>query len=91
MKIYPTLMIMNLVMYKAMNRIRQYFHNRRERKRLKDEAWVKAGFKVEERNGYLWLTHEGVAFMKVNSVAYAADAVKELLMARETAIEYKGL
>lgn len=79
------------IQVKMMNRIKQYFHNRKERKRLRNEAWIKAGFKVEERNGYLWLTHEGVAFMKIESLSYAGDVASELKKARETAIEYKGL
>lgn len=74
-----------------MNKIRQYFHNRKERKRLEDEARLKSEFRVVERNGYLWLTHEGVAFMKIESLSYAADVASELKKARETAIEFKGL
>lgn len=74
-----------------MKRIIQYFKNRKERKQLQDEAMLKAEFKVVERDGNLWLTHDGVAFMKVNVVSYAYDVASELNKARETAIEFKNL
>lgn len=74
-----------------MKRIIQHFKNRKERQRLQEEARLRSEFSVVERGGYLWLTHDGVAFMKISSVAYAADAVKELLIARDTAVEFKKL
>lgn len=46
-------------------------------------------FEVVERNGSLWLTHNGVAFSKVNPLASATEISELLNQSREAAIEFK--
>lgn len=74
-----------------MKAIKKFIEDKREKSRLQDEANIKAGFKVVERGGFLWLTHNGYAFMKVANLSNAMDIAKELNKARETAIEFERL
>lgn len=74
-----------------MRTIKQYIEYKKEQSRLQDEAQLKSRFKVVERNGLLWLTHCGVAFMKVASLAKAEDVAKALNDARNTAVEFEKL
>lgn len=48
-------------------------------------------FKVAERNGCLWLTHNGVAFLKINVSDTSANIAGMLKTARDNAVEYEGL
>lgn len=76
---------------KPMNRIKQYFKNRKERERLEEEAHLKSEFAVVERGGSLWLTHDGVAFAEFESdddAHYIASAIDKC---RNAAIRYKRL
>lgn len=71
-----------------MKTIKQYIEDKKEKYRLKDEANMKASFKVKERGGFLWLTYNGVAFKKMESSASASDIVKALNMARDCSVEF---
>ena len=74
-----------------MNRIKQYFKNRKERERLEEEARLKSEFAVVELGGSLWLTHDGVAFVEFESdddAHYIASAIDNC---RNAAIRYKRL
>lgn len=83
MKIYPTMNIMGT--------IKEYFADKKEKYRLQEEANLKADFNVEERAGSLWLTHRGVAFMRVANLSQAEEVTKELNKARECAVEFERL
>lgn len=74
-----------------MKTIKQYIANQKEQSRLQRESQLKAEFKVQERGGFLWLTHQGVAFLKVANLAQAEDITKELNEARKCAIEFERL
>lgn len=74
-----------------MKKLREIIDAQRTKAQFEKEAMLKSEFKVVERNGSLWLTHMGVAFMKVASLAKAEDIAKELNKARETAIEFERL
>lgn len=74
-----------------MKRIKQYIDNKREQNRLQNEANLKAEFKVTERGGYLWFTHNGVAFMKIEESDIADYITKMLNTSRETAVEFARL
>ena len=74
-----------------MKSFKSYIADRREKYRLQDEANLKAEFKVKERGGFLWLTHQGVAFMKVANLAQAEEITRELNKARECAVEFEKL
>lgn len=65
-----------------------------EYKASKNKAHVNAvhsQFQVKERGGYLWLTHDGVAFLKMNADDTSANVAGMLKTARENAVEYEGL
>ena len=74
-----------------MTSIKKYIADKKEKIRMQDEANIRSDFKVVERGGFLWLTHCGVAFMKVSSLSYADDVAKELNKARECAVEFERL
>lgn len=74
-----------------MKTIKQYIANQKEQSRLQKESQLKAEFKVQERGGFLWLTHQGVVFLKVANLAQAEDITKELNEARKCAIEFERL
>lgn len=81
----------NLYPLKNMNKIKEYINARKQKAQFEHEAQIKSEFKVVERNGLLWLTHDGVAFMKIANLAQAEDITKELNKARECAVEYERL
>lgn len=74
-----------------MKNLREIIDARKQKAQFERESELKADFRVVERNGVLWLTHMGVAFMKVAALAKAEDVAKELNNARETAIEFERL
>lgn len=74
-----------------MKTIKEYITAKKDEWRLQDESNLKSEFKVVERGGCLWLTHRGVAFMKIADSAQAEDITKELNNARECAIEFERL
>lgn len=48
-------------------------------------------FQVIDRDGFLWLTHNGVAFMKVSMLSNAAKISEMLDEARKAAVEYEKI
>lgn len=74
-----------------MKTIKQYIADKKEQNRLQKEAQLKAEFKVVERDGYLWLTHQGVAFSRVDLNMQAIDVAAMLNDVRTTAVEFEGL
>lgn len=74
-----------------MQTIKEYIRNKKEKAQSQYEADVRADFRVVEKGGFLWLTHQGIAFMKVESTSKASDVAQRLAHARDTAIEYENL
>lgn len=74
-----------------MKRIKQYIADKKEQNRLQNEAQLKAEFKVVERDGYLWLTHCGVAFKRIDLNTQAIDVAFMLNDARRYAVEFEKL
>lgn len=74
-----------------MKRIKQYIADKKEQNRLQNEAQLRAEFKVVERDGYLWLTHQGVAFMKFDEHTASDDIVGQLYESRGFAVEFEKL
>lgn len=74
-----------------MRKLREIIDARKQKAQFEKEAELKAEFRVVEGNGSLWLTHCGVAFMKVSSLAKAEDVAKALNDARNTAVEFEKL
>lgn len=74
-----------------MKTIKQYIADQKEQSRLQKESQLKAEFKVVERDGFLWLTHQGVAFSKIDLTMQAIDVAAMLNDARDCAIEFERL
>ena len=74
-----------------MKSIKKYIADKKEQCRLQYESNIKADFKVIEKGGFLWLTHCGVAFMKVNNLSQAESITAELNKARDCAVEFERL
>ena len=74
-----------------MDSIKQYIAEKRAQSQRQKEENLRNEFEVVERGGYLWLTHEGVAFMKCDSLSYSGDVASELKKVRTTAIEFAKL
>lgn len=74
-----------------MKTIKQYIADQREQSRLQKESRLRAEFNVVERDGYLWLTHQGVAFSRIDLNMQAIDVASMLNDARETAVEFERL
>lgn len=74
-----------------MNKIKEIIEKRKEKAQIEKEAVLKSDFRVVERGGALWLTHCGVAFMKVPAATKSEDVAKMLNDARSNAIEFVKL
>ena len=71
------------------------FQNLIEAKREKYRATVrqmtKSEFRVAERDGSLWITHKGIAVIKLSEYASAKEIAEKLDECRNTALEYDRL
>lgn len=76
---------------KIMKTIKEYFADKKEKYRLQHEEYLRDSFDVTERGGHMWLTHNGVAFMKVGELSQASDIAGMLNNAREYAVEFERL
>ena len=74
-----------------MERLKQLIEKRKEKSRMRRDAELKSEFKVVERNSELWLTHNGVAFMKMPWDMQAHDVAYKLAKVRETAVTFDKL
>lgn len=74
-----------------MKMIDNFINNRKEEYRKRRDEAIRESFDITERGGCMWLTHNGVAFMKVASLANAADIAKTLNDARDCALEFERL
>ena len=74
-----------------MKNFKKYISDRKEKYRMQYEANIRSDFKVQEKSGSLWLTHNGIAFMKVDENANASDVAKLLNTARNCAVDFEGL
>lgn len=75
----------------TMNKIKEIIEKRKEKAQIEREAVLKSDFRVVERGGSLWLTHCGVAFMKVPATTKSEDVAKMLNDARANAIDFVKL
>lgn len=74
-----------------MKTIKEIVAERRLKAKEEHELEIRWQFKVVERGGSLWLTHEGVAFFEIPSGKTASEVAKMLNGARTAAITYDGL
>lgn len=74
-----------------MKRFKEIMAARKDKARLAEETNIKAEFRVVERGGDLWLTHDGVAFCAIPSDATSGQITEMLERARLTAVKYNAL
>lgn len=74
-----------------MKKFKDIMADRKEKARLAEETSLKAEFRVVERGGDLWLTHDGVAFCAIPFDATSAQITEMLERARLTAVKYNAL
>lgn len=74
-----------------MKSIKEYFAGQKEKFRLQHQEILRESFDVAERGGFIWLTHNGDAFMKVGDLSQASDIAGMLNEARECAVEFENL
>ncbi len=71
-----------------MSRIMSFIKSRKEKARINAEMELRDEFRVVERNGSLWLTHCGCAFMKMPDDAKSCEITELLNKARSVAVEF---
>lgn len=71
--------------------INEFIANKKEECRKNHEDSIRNSFDITERGGIMWLTHNGVAFMKIASLSQAGDITKTLNEARACAVEFERL
>lgn len=71
--------------------VREWWADYKAAKKRAHVNVVHSQFQVKERGGYLWLTHDGVAFLRINADERAQFVTDMLNGARECAMEYEGL
>lgn len=74
-----------------MERLKQLIEKRKEKTRLQKDAELMSEFQVVERGGYIWLTLNGVAFVKFEDGRDVSDITDALKETRKYAIEYSRL
>lgn len=74
-----------------MSRLKKMIEARKQKMRLHREMELRNGFEVVERNGRLWFTHYGVAFMKVTDAAMVESVTQALSEVRDIAVEFEKL
>lgn len=74
-----------------MKAIKELIANSRENIRSQKEASIMAEFNVVERDGYVWLTHNGIAFMEFGCETSVREVTDKLAEVRETAVRFAKL
>lgn len=74
-----------------MNFIKNYIQNRRKKDEATKDARLKAEFEVTEKNGMLWLTHDGRAFARIEDGKTADEISRLLSEARIAAITFERI
>ncbi|MBD5381991.1 hypothetical protein [Clavibacter sp.] len=74
-----------------MFKINEYISNRKLEYQKQLEESIRDDFKIEERNGVLYLTHKGTAVVKINPTSQSLDVTNMLNNARDCAVEFAGL
>lgn len=74
-----------------MKKIKEWWADYKAGKKNAHVNDVHSQFQVKERGGHLWLTHNGVAFLKIDTDERAQFVTDMLNGARNCAVEYEGL
>lgn len=74
-----------------MNKLINWWNSRRELSKKKAIEAFKSDYKVSEKNGKLYLIHQGYAFDVMPLSATAEEITAKLNEARRAALEFEGL
>lgn len=74
-----------------MNYLKSWWNNRQKKEKQALTNAIRSEFEVTERNGVLFLTHDGVAFKQIPCEMAALEIAKMLNIARDTAQTYRDL
>lgn len=74
-----------------MKTIKQWWNERKAQAKEHEIDSIKRSFKVAERSGKLYLTHEGFAFAEIPCYTSAQEVATKLNEARNAAIEFEEL
>lgn len=72
-----------------MNIITRWWQACKERSGLAEQERIKRSFRISERNGALWITHNGVAVNMVPPFASSEEVIKMLEETKACAVEYE--
>lgn len=71
--------------------IKQWWIDHKEKQKKDTVENIRSDFKVHERDGSIYLTHNGFAFALMSSHATADEIAAKLNEARKAALEFEGL
>lgn len=74
-----------------MKTLKQWRTELKSKARQNELENIKTDFKVTEKNGKIYLTHHGYAFMTMPKDATADEIATKLNEARKAALEFEGL
>lgn len=74
-----------------MKKLKELIERRKNKMRMQKDSELMSEFQVVERGDNLWLTHNGVAFIKIDEGMPSSVVTKALKDARENAIEFTRL
>lgn len=74
-----------------MKKLIKWWNDHKEKSKRKAIEAFKTDYKVSERNGKIYLVHQGYAFAVLPEEMTAAEIANELNNARNAALEYEGL
>ena len=82
---------MNKPMNMKTNNLIKWWNGRKENAKKKAIAAFKSDYKVSEKDGKIYLIHNGYAFAVVKDNTSASEIAAKLNAARDAALEYEGL
>lgn len=74
-----------------MKTIEQWWNSHKNKNRINEVRNIRSDFKICERNGLIYLTHNGYAFATMPKHATADEIATKLNEARQAALEFEGL
>lgn len=74
-----------------MKSLAQVWTDHKEKSTANEIAAIKSDFKVCEKDGKIYLTHNGYAFATMPKESTAAEIAAKLNEARKAALEFEGL
>lgn len=70
------------------NFIKRWLEAFKEKNEVNERNMLRDSFKIKEKNGYLWITHNGTAIFKLEPYASSSEVIRILNETRVFAVEY---